>query len=52
MFRSMTRCSMRLGGSGARIVTHAAGDAFAFGDVAVRVLAPDRDYRPGSSFGE
>ena len=37
---------------GARIVTHAAGDAFAFGDVAVRVLAPDRDYRPGSCSGQ
>ncbi len=34
---------------GSRIVTHTAGDAFAFGDVAVRVLAPDRDYRPGSA---
>ena len=34
---------------GSRIVTHTAGDALAFGDVAVRVLAPDRDYRPGSA---
>ena len=34
---------------GSRIVTHTAGDSFVFGDVAVWVLAPDRDYRPGSA---
>ena len=34
---------------GTRIVRHAAGDAFVFGDVGIRVLAPDRDYRPGKA---
>jgi competence protein ComEC len=34
---------------GSRIVMHTAGDAFGFGDAAVRVLAPDRDYRPGNA---
>ncbi|MBV8629895.1 MAG: ComEC/Rec2 family competence protein [Silvibacterium sp.] len=31
---------------GTRIVTHRAGDSFDFGGAAVRVLAPERDYRP------
>jgi competence protein ComEC len=34
---------------GTRIVTHTAGDAFNFGGAAVRVLAPERDYRPGKA---
>ncbi|HTX77340.1 MAG TPA: ComEC/Rec2 family competence protein [Terracidiphilus sp.] len=32
-----------------RIVTHSAGDAFDFGGAAVRVLAPEGDYRPGKA---
>jgi competence protein ComEC len=34
---------------GTRIVTRAAGDTFQFGDAAVRVLAPERDYQPGDA---
>ena len=34
---------------GIRIVQHTAGDAFAFGDAAIRVLAPESDYRPGNA---
>lgn len=49
MFRSMIGCSMRRNGLGARMVTHAPGDAFDFGGAAVRVLAPEVDYRPAKA---
>jgi competence protein ComEC len=32
---------------GAKIETYVAGDAFSFGGIAVRVLAPERSYQPG-----
>jgi competence protein ComEC len=34
---------------GTRIVTRTAGDVFSFGGTAIRVLAPARDYQPGSA---
>lgn len=33
---------------GTRVVRHAAGDAFTFDDVGVRVLAPEEDYQPAA----
>ena len=33
---------------GTRIVRHTAGDAFPFGAAAIRVLAPENNYLPGS----
>jgi competence protein ComEC len=34
---------------GTRVVAHAAGDVFDFGDATVRVLAPEAGYRPGKT---
>jgi competence protein ComEC len=36
---------------GTRIEHHTAGDTFSFGNVAVRVLAPNADYKPASAPG-
>jgi competence protein ComEC len=37
------------GQTGTRIQTYLAGDEFVFGGVSIHVLAPNRDYRPGTA---